>query len=128
MPAAACRLGVALLAGLAGVAVFGWVARGQLGALECFEQRTAVGDHAYYALHPAVDGPVLHWGGLSYGLVSGESVKLRDTRMTRVSRDEASGLALYTYSGAQPLPYPDSERYVKAGPGVYFRLSPRGPR
>jgi hypothetical protein len=125
MPATACRLGLALLAGLAGIAIFGWVSRGRVGALELLEQRTAVGDSSYYAASPAAEGPVLQWGGISYGLVPEGRVKVKDTRMTRVSRDNASGLSLYAYSGEPPLPYPASERYVKAAPGVYFRLSPR---
>ncbi len=125
MPTAASRLGLALLAGLAGVAVFGWVARAQVGALEHFEQRTAVGDSAYYAPSSVVDGAVMKWAGIAYVREPEPAIKLRDTRMTRVARDEASGLSLYRYSGTQPLPYPESERFVKAGPGVYFRLTTR---
>ena len=125
MPTEAFRLGLALLAGLAGVAVFGWVARAQVTALEHFEQRTAVGDSAYYAPASDAEGAVMKWAGIVYMREPEPAVKLRDTRMTRVSRDEASGLSIYKYSGTQPLPYPESERFVKAGPGLYFRLSPR---
>jgi hypothetical protein len=125
MPTAAFRLGLALCAGLAGVAVFGWVARAQVGALEHFEQRTAVGDSAYCAPSTDADGAVMKWAGIDYLRQPEPALKLRDTRMTRVSRDAASGLSLYKYSGTQPLPYPESARFVKAGPGLYFRLSPR---
>lgn len=118
-PRAAGWFCAVFLAALAGVAVYSAADRPRSAAAETFSQTTAAGDTQYFTPPSpplAVPEPVFTWEGRAVAPVSYDKVKIDDPRMTRVARDEASGLTLYRHGG---------EHFIKIAVGEYLRVAPR---
>ncbi|MES2572977.1 MAG: hypothetical protein V4710_23340 [Verrucomicrobiota bacterium] len=137
---AATRLGAALLAGLALVAVLGAISRARVSELEGFAQSTGFGDTHYFPLppEPRPTTPIVHLEGGSavppvpLFLANGETLERRDIRMIRVGHDKATGWTVYQANTAADGKK-DIERekskgkaayYLKAGPDHYVKLRP----
>ncbi|MDB6172951.1 MAG: hypothetical protein JWL59_2262 [Chthoniobacteraceae bacterium] len=115
----AFRLAVALLAGLACVAAFSAVSRSNVAALEQFEETTAFGDTHYFVAPADSHAAVVNLDGMPLFLAGDEKLERRDTRMARLGRDEATGLAIYT-----PREATDGKEKVKGKPGWFLKLGP----
>jgi hypothetical protein len=113
---AAFRLGAALLAGLALMLALAARDHHRRAELETVEEATAVGDKALVTLPASV-----RWQGRPLRIEEGKRESLRDTRMRRVGRDEASGVSIYQYQPPPGKAPPPLALYLKAGPNEYLR-------
>lgn len=117
----AWRLGALLLLGFVAVQALAIVDRQRRGALERFEEVTAVGDRAFFAPGPDPTQPtVLSWGSGRVQVVAAEHVKMRDTSVRKVGQDETTGVAIYTASAKKGEPARSAGLFVKVAPGEYL--------
>lgn len=118
--AAARTLGSTLIAALALIAVLGVIDRGRTKSLEHFEESTAVGDSRVIELgadgKPAVVLPKLNGQPLA---PDGGRVEVRDTKMERVARDEASGFTIYRQREGKEHDY-----FLKVAPNAFLKVRP----
>jgi hypothetical protein len=118
----AVLLMVALVAGLTLITAFSIVDRSQRQTLEDFQQVTAAGDTAYVPQPRKLENPpqvLAHYDGRALSLVSAEKVKLHDTAMVRVGRDEAAGVFIYTTR--EPRADEEGFFYLKIDTGEYLK-------
>jgi hypothetical protein len=120
----ASTLMIMMLLGLAGVAAFSTIDHPRAAQLESFSQTTAVEEKNTYrvpAVRLAVPDPVLTWQGRKWAPANYDKVKINDTDMAPVGKDEASGFSVYQVHGETT----DRAYYLKIDIGEYLRLEPR---
>ena len=115
----AAWLGGAFLVCLLGVTVFTAADFTAGTKPEQFSETTAAGDKNYFRLTP--DGePVFLWKGRQYLLSSREKVKIDDTDMVRMGREETGDYTIYSRRTA-----PGKELFVKIDVGEFLPVRVR---
>jgi hypothetical protein len=116
---AAVWLGGAFLISLLAVSIF-TVADFASGAnREAFSETTAAGDVNYFRALENVE-PSFSWKGRQYTLSSREKVKIDDTDMVRMGREDTGGFTIYSRRSE-----PGKELFVKIDVGEFLPLRTR---
>jgi hypothetical protein len=116
---AAVWLGSVFLACLLGIVVFTVADSGVATKREMFTETTAAGDANYF--RPVAESePIFESSGRRYTVLSREKVKINDTDMVRMGRDDAGGFTLYSRRSE-----PGKELFVKIDVGEFLPLRPR---
>lgn len=116
----AFRLGLVLLVVFAGIIALAGYDESRRGALETFEEVTAVGDRAFFPLPTEVQKPhpaAVVFRGQPLYPVSYALIEARDTGMIRVGTADEAPYRLYT--PREPLP-PQEGESEKAGQQFYY--------
>lgn len=134
---AAMRLGEALLLGFAVAILFAGMDEAQREKLETYQEISAVGDRTYFPIpeeRSKPPAPALIFQGQPLVPESYEPVKIRDTRMFRVGKDDAGQYSVYASregtgsekgrTGGKN----DKFLYIKVAPDEYLRTLPETPK
>jgi hypothetical protein len=97
-------LAAVFLTCLALVAVFTVLESAGARTLESFSETTAAGDTNYFRLAPdnSASEAVFQWAGRSLVLRSNEKVKIDDTDMVRMGRDDLGRYSIYSVRSRKP--------------------------
>jgi len=121
----AIRLGEAVLISFAVVILLAGMDKAQRGRLESFQEVTAVGDRAYFELPGTLQKPfqpVTSFRGQSLSPTSAEPVKIRDTKMIRLGRDDSG--RHFVYASREPVPPAEGEVEAKEESFFFLKLEP----
>lgn len=116
----AIRLGLVLLVGFAAIIAFSGYDESHRGALETFEEKTAVGDRAFFSLPVEALKPppaAVVFQGQPLFPVSYQIIEVRDSKMIRAGM--AEDVPLRVYVPREPLP-PLEGQAEKAGQRSYY--------
>lgn len=133
----AVLLGEALLIAFALVILLAGMDKAQRERLESFQEVTAVGDRAFFQLPDELKQeplqPVAGFRGQPLIPVSLDEVKIRDTKMIRMGRDDTG--RHFVYSSREKAPSAEGAReakdekffFLKLAPGEYLKVRAGAP-